>query len=275
MSVVEAKSAGRPPPLGQGFPAAFGANLRVLGALMMREASARYGHENLGFFWLMAHPLFLSLGVMVMWSLSGHGHGHGVALVPFVLSSYANLTLWRHIIGQSTHGLRRHADLLFHRNVRPLDVLLAGAILEMGGILAAFFIAYVPLALFGVMDPMRDPLLCLTAWALMAWFSFSFGLIITGVSELFEAAEHFIQPVMYITLPVTGAFTMQYWLPDKARHILAWSPLVNILEMFRGGLFPIDIPAQWDAAYVVLWCVALTAVGLPLVRLAQRHVRNF
>ncbi len=275
MSVVEAGSAGRAPPRAQTFVGSFRVNLRVLGALMMREASARYGHENLGFFWVMAEPLFLALGVMVMWSVTGHAHGRGVGLVPFVLSGYTNLTLWRHIIGQSTHGLRRNTDLLFHRNVRPFDVLLAGVTLEMAGILTAFFIAYVPLALFGAMEPMRDPLICLTAWILMTWFAFAFGMLITGLSELSETAEHFIQPVMYITLPVTGAFTMQYWLPDKARHILAWSPLVNILEMFRGGLFPADIPTEWDAVYVLICCVVLTAIGLPLIHLAQRRVRAF
>jgi capsular polysaccharide transport system permease protein len=275
MSVVEARSKVRAPPRRRTFTSAFRTNLRVLGALMMREASSRYGHENLGFFWVMAEPLFLALGVMVMWSLTGHGHGHGVGLVPFVLSGYTNLTLWRHIIGQSTHGLRRRADLLYHRNVRPFDVLFAGALLEMAAILTAFFIAYVPLALLGAMEPMRDSLLCLTAWILMAWFAFAFGLLITGLTELSESVEHFIQPVMYITLPVTGAFTMQYWLSDRARHVLSWSPMVNILEMFRGGLFSADVPTEWDAAYVLMCCVVLTAIGLQLLRLAQQHVRTF
>jgi capsular polysaccharide transport system permease protein len=68
---------------------------------------------------------------------------------------------------------------------------------------------------------------------------------------------------------------MQYWLPDKARHILSWSPLVNIVEMFRSGLFPADIPTEWDPAYVVACCVVLTAIGLELLNFAQQHVRNY
>lgn len=273
MSAVETGNAGRAPLRRQTFTAAFRVNLRVLGALMLREASARYGHENIGFFWVMAEPLFLALGVMVMWSMTGHAHGQGVGLVPFVLSGYTGLTLWRHTVAQAVHGLQRNAGLLFHRNVRAFDVLFAGAMLEMAGILTAFFIAYLPLALAGAIEPMRDLLVLLGAWILTAWFSFGVGLIITSLTELSEAAEHFVQPVMYLTLPVSGAFTMQYWLPDKARQILSWSPLVNTQEMFRGGLFPADVPAEWDAVYVLLWCVVLTAIGLPLVREAQHHVR--
>lgn len=272
MSAVESRNAGRAPLRQQTFLRSLRVNLRVLGALMMRESIARYGHENIGFFWLMVEPLSLALGVMVMWSVTGHGHGHGVSLVPFVLSGYSVLTLWRHLVGRSVQALRRNVDLMFHRNVRAFDVLFAGVLLEMAGILTAFFIAYLPLVLLGAMDPMRDPLVLLGAWILGTWFGFSFGLIITGLTELFEAADHFVQPIMYITLPLTGVFTMQYWLPLKARYILSWSPLVNIQEMFRGGLFPPEVQTEWDVGYLLLCCVVLTAIGLPLVRIAQRHV---
>lgn len=272
MSAAEIRNAGRAPLQRQTFLASFHVNLRVLGALMLREASARYGHENIGFFWLMAEPLFLALSVMVMWSVTGHGHGHGVGLVPFILSGYTVLTMWRHIIAQSVHGLRRNIDLMFHRNVRAFDVLFAGVMLEMAGVLTAFFIAYLPLVLIGAMEPMRDPLVLLGAWILLTWFSFSFGLLITGLTELSEPMEHFVQPVMYITLPLTGAFSMQSWLPLQARQILSWSPLVNIQEMFRSGLFPADVQTEWDVGYLLLCCVVLMAIGLPLVRLAQRHV---
>jgi capsular polysaccharide transport system permease protein len=272
MSSVEHRDAGRAPLLGQTFFASLRINLRVLGALLMREASSRYGHENIGFFWIMGHPLFLALGVMVMWRLAGHDKGLHVPLVPFVLSGYTHLTLWRHIVAQSMHGLRRNVDLLFHRNIRPLDILLSRTLLEMIGILTAFFIAYCPLALLGVIDPMRDPLVLLGAWILISWFCFGFGMIITGLTEISEAAEHFVQPVMYITLPITGAFTMQYWLPDEARHILSWSPLVNTQEMFRSGLFPADVKTEWDALYMVACCILVTAIGLPLVRKAQDRV---
>jgi capsular polysaccharide transport system permease protein len=273
MSVVQTRNAGRAPLRQQTFLLSLRVNLRVLGALMLREASARYGHENIGFFWLMAEPLFLALGVMAMWSMTGQTHGHGVELVPFVLSGYTVLTMWRHIIAQAVHGLRRNADLMFHRNVRAFDVLFARVLLEMAGILTAFFITYMPLVLIGAMDPMRDPLVLLGAWGLLTWFAFSFGLILTSLTEISEVAEHFVQPVMYITLPLTGAFTMQAWLPSRARDFLSWSPLVNIQEMFRGGLFPIEIQTQWDASYLLLCCVVLTGIGLPLVRVAQRHVR--
>ncbi len=69
------------------FGAAFLVQTRVVMALMLRGALSRYGHENLGFFWLMGEPLLMTCGVMAMWSMAGMDHGHGVGLVPFVLTA--------------------------------------------------------------------------------------------------------------------------------------------------------------------------------------------
>ncbi len=246
--------------------------IRVIGALTMRSATARFGHENLGFFWVMGEPLLLTLGVMAMWSITGMTHGHGVGLVPFALTGYTMLTLWRHIVGTAVQAIRRNAGLLFHRNVRILDILISRALLEIVGLMTAFFIAYIPMYLLGFMDAMSDPLAVIGSFWLLGWFSFAFGMIITGLSELSEPMERFVPPILYITLPFTGAFYMLSWLPEEARVALSWSPLVNTQEMIRSGLFPPDIPTYWSASYVVVWCLALTAIGLLLISKAQKHI---
>lgn len=245
---------------------------RVIAALMIRDAMSRYGHENLGFFWVMGEPLLLTCGVMALWSVTNQSHSGEVGVVPFALTGYSMLTLWRHIVFKSVHAMRYNAALVYHVNVRFFDILCARAFLETLGILTAFLIAYVPLALLGYLPTIRDPLVLFGGWFLTAWFSFSFGLVLAGASELSEPLERFIQPAMYITLPLTGAFYMVDWLPPQARDIVLWSPLVHGSEMFRGGLFPPDLPTEWDPWYMLYWCVALTSVGLPLCRYAQRHV---
>jgi capsular polysaccharide transport system permease protein len=273
MSLVHHKAFGSPVGQPRTFLDAFAIQVRVIGALMMREGSSRYGHENLGFFWVMGEPLLLTVGVMAMWTMTGATHGHGdIGIVPFALSGYSLLTLWRHVAGAAALLIRRNVGLLFHRNVRVLDILISRALLESISVLTAFFIAYVPLALLGQIAPIRDPLILFGAWALHTWFSFAFGMIITGWSEMSEPVERFVAPVMYITLPITGAFYMLFWLPESAREVLAWSPLLNAQEMFRCGLFPADFPTYWNAWYLVGWCIILTAIGLPLIHKAQKHV---
>lgn len=255
-----------------GFAAALKLNVRIVGALMMRDGTMRYGHENLGFFWVMGKPLVLTLGVMAMWSLGNMTHGHGVGIVPFALSGYSVLTIWRHMTARSVRAIRHNAGLLFHRNVKLLDILFARALLETMGVMTAFFIAYTPLYLFDVVAPLNDPMILIGAFFLQSWFSFSVGLIIAALSEMSEAIEQFVPPMLYITLPLTGIFFMAGWLPQKWREGVLWSPLVNTMEMFRCGMFPANIATYWSASYVVVWCVIMTSIGLPLVLRAQKHV---
>jgi capsular polysaccharide transport system permease protein len=245
---------------------------RVIGALMLREAMSRYGHENLGFFWLMVEPLLLTLGVTVTWLAMDQTRGTGVAVVPFILSGYTIITFWRHVVGQANRSLRHNVGLLFHMNVRAFDIILARVVLEAAGILAAFFIAYIPLTLFGLMEPMSDPLVLLGAWFLMAWFTFAVALIVAALTEISHPVEYFIPPLMYLLISVQGTFYMVSWLPDAYQKAVLWVPLVHLNEMFRAGLFPPQIRTSWNAWYVVAWCVGLSAVGLPLILRARHHV---
>jgi capsular polysaccharide transport system permease protein len=174
---------------------------------------------------------------------------------------------------KSVRAMRQNIGLVFHMNVKFFDILVARAVLETVGILAAFFIAYVPLSLLGFLEPIYDPLVLLGGWLFIAWLSFGVGLILAAITEISEPAERFVAPIMYLTIPITGTFYMVYWLPEKIRNIVLWSPLVHASEMFRGGLFSPDVPTQWSAMYLFWWCFALTAIGLPLVLYAQRHVR--
>lgn len=250
------------------------AQIRVIKALMIRDALSRFGHGSLGFFWIIAEPMLLTAGVMVLWSITRFGHGLLLGgVIPFALTGYTFITLWRHLVGRSTRPVRNNASLFYLRRVRLIDVLIASALLETVAIFAAFVIVYIPFALFDLVPLVHDPLLSIGGYLLSAWFGFGFGLIIAGLSELDEAVERFVQPAMYLTLPGTGVFTMQYWLPGKAQKILAWSPLVNGIEMFRGGILSPETPAQYSVVYLVVWCVALTAIGLPFCHYTQRHAQ--
>lgn len=245
---------------------------RVISALMIREAMTRYGHKDLGFFWLMGEQLLLTSGVIVMWSMGGLEHGHGGAgVVPMAVTGYGFIQLWRHIVGHSNRAIHHNNHLLYHQQIKILDILVANGLLETIGTVSAFLIAYIPLSLYGLLYPIHDPLLLFGGFAFTGWFSFATGLIIAGLTELNEAATRLVAPILYITLPFTGLPFMVSWLPDQYQGLILWSPLVNCIEMIRGGIFPSYMKTYHSAAYLLAWCIGLTAIGIPLVQYAQRH----
>ncbi len=249
----------------------FGVQLGVLRALLVREALMHYGHENIGFFWVILEPLMFTMGVSILWLVSNRTHG-SVATVPFILTGYTLLTMFRHIVQRSNGILRQNLGLRFHAVVKPLDIVIARALLEALGCLGAFYVAYLPLTALGLMEPMRDPLLAMGAFGLGFWFCAACSLIMASLSETNEVVDRVLPVTMYLTLPLTGVFTMQSWLPAQARDILAWSPLVNIMEMFRAGMFSPDVVTMWDAWYVFWCCFAMTVVGLVMFDWVEKRV---
>ena len=255
------------------FLVRLGVQLRVIRALILRELMTRFGRHSLGFFWVIGEPLILSLCVMGAWTVAEHKLSGGVGIVPFVLSGYTLLTMWRHVVGRSQHCFRQNSGLMFHRNVSYIDVLIARTLLEIGGAGIAFWVAYIPFFLLGIMDPIYDPGQVIGGWLLLGWFSFAVALLIAGLTEMNEIAEKFIQPVMYVTLPLTGMFSMTSWLPDRMARVLLYSPVANCFEMFRGGLLGHTVDPYWDAAYTAKCCLVLTALGLLVVQKARYYIR--
>jgi capsular polysaccharide transport system permease protein len=245
---------------------------KTLNALLIRELMVRFGHNNIGFLWLVGEPLILTIGVMIVWSFVYGRENHGVPILPLVLTGYSMLTVWRHMVSRFVHCFRHNSGLFFHRRIRPFDMLVARGLLELVGTLIAFFVAYIPLALLEVIAPVHDYLIMLTAWFLMFAFTFGVGLIIASLTEISETLERFVQPVMYLLLPLTGCFYMVAWLPDTAQKVVLWSPLVHASEMFRGGYFGATVPTTWDASYLAVWAVVVNAVGLAMIRKAQNHI---
>ena len=262
------------PPTLRVFLARLGVHRRVLNALILRELMTRFGRHSLGFFWVVGEPLILSLCVMVAWTAAQHKLEGDVGIIPFVLSGYVMLTMWRHIVGRSQHCFRQYSGLMFHRNISYVDALIARSLLEIGGTGIAFWVAYVPFYLVGVIDPIYDPGMVIGGWLLLGWFAFSVGLFVAGLTEVSEIPEKFIQPLMYVTLPLTGMFSMISWLPDRMGRVLVYSPLANCFEMMRGGLLGHKVEPYWDAVYLVKCCLVLTAFGLLFVQKARYYVRS-
>jgi capsular polysaccharide transport system permease protein len=246
---------------------------RILHALVLREIMTRFGRENLGFVWLVLEPLILTSMVMIGWTIIYGTSKHGVTIVQLVLTGYSMLTFWRHLVMRFTHCFRHNAGLLFHRNVRPMDTIFARFFLETIGTLISFLVSYLVLNTLDMIPPIHDIFLLLTAWFLLAGFGFSVALIMSAFAELWEPAEKFIQPLMYITIPLTGAFFMVSWIPSDYHYALLLSPMINTVEMFRAGLIGPSAQTYYHPDYVILVTIFLTAFALLLMRKAQSHIR--
>ena len=95
---------------------------RVVWALTLREILTRYGRHNIGFLWLFAEPMLFTLGVTAIWTATKSVHGSDLPIVAFAITGYSSVLLWRNMPGRCIGAIAPNLSLLYHRNVRPIDI---------------------------------------------------------------------------------------------------------------------------------------------------------
>lgn len=246
--------------------------INVIGALMMREMYTKFGRENIGFLWVVGEPLIFCVGVVGMWSIL-HPHGeHGIGTVAFVVTGYNPLTLWRHCVGRGLKAFESNSALLFHRQVTTSDIFFSRVLLECFGSTVGFFVTASMAVLAGYMDPPKDYGLLYAGWFYVMFFSMGCAMLIAGLSETNEVLEKFLPLTTYVSIPLSGAFIMVDWVPQRYQKYFLMSPSVNASEMIRGGWMGEKVHPHYDFIFTTWACVLTFIVGWYCVRLARKYV---
>ncbi len=245
---------------------------RVIWALMIREMHTRYGRENIGFLWVIGEPILFCAGVTIVWSAIRPSHEHGIPIAAFVVTGYVPLTMWRHCVGRAVKAFEANGSLLFHRQVSPLDIITSRVILEVFGTLLAGFIVTVGTVLVGFMKPPVDYGLLYLGLGYQILFCYASALLIAALSEHSDIIEKLMSVVMYLSLPLSGAFTMVDWLPPGAQRIVLWSPSVQNSEMIRAGQFGPGVHAHYNLLYNTQITVIMLLVGISVTLRVRRHL---
>jgi ABC-type polysaccharide/polyol phosphate export permease len=245
--------------------------MRVLGALLMREIITRYGRHNVGFLWLFIEPMMFSIGITLLWSFTGMSKGI-IPVAGFALTGYSAIVLWRNMVGRLANTSSANQGLLYHSQVKVLDLILSRAFLEAAGISISFIFLSFAFTAIGLMNLPVDPLQAVIAWVLLIWFAIAAGMIAAYAGETSEIFDRVWHVMMYLTLPFTGAFSMVSWLPPAVQEILLWSPMVHAVEMLREGYFGVSVNAIYSVFYLISCNLVLTLVGLVLIRKIRRNL---
>lgn len=238
---------------------------RIIGAMMMRETTTRYGREGFGFLWVVGEPLLFCVMVMVMWSFIKPEYEHGIRLGPFVMSGYMCLIMLRHQIGFLLNAVGANAGIMYHRQITVLHIYLSRILIEFFGTTGAFAVVYVALAIMGQIGMPADFLKLYGGWLLLAGMGSGVGLIFANLSMRSELMERLVPVLNYGMIPLSGAFFMVAWIPAQYRELVLKIPFPNAVEMLRDGLFGEFVPTYYNVSYAVICMVILNFIGLLLM----------
>ncbi|QGM80105.1 ABC transporter permease [Otariodibacter oris] len=240
--------------------------IRVIGALLMREIITRYGRNNIGFLWLFVEPLMLTLIVSMVWSFLRVDKFSTLNIIAFIITGYPIAMMWRNASRRTIGAISGNISLLYHRNVRVLDTIFARILLEISGATVAQIIISALFVLTGLIDFPHDIFYMLLAWLLMSLFATGLGLIICSIAFYFEPFGKIWGTMSFMMLPLSGAFFFVNSLPPQVREYLIWVPMINGTEMFRHGYFGDSVITYENVNFLILSDIVLLFVGLILVR---------
>ena len=248
--------------------------VRVVWALFLREIITRYGRHGLGFLWLFLEPMMFSVGVTIIWTVGGMVHVQGQSMSPagFALTGYSAIVLWRNMVNRLANNTSYNKGLLYHPNVRVIDLIISRGFLEFAASSMSIVLLTIVFWSLGLMGLPVDPLKALVAWTLFAWFVFGAGMVAAFLGESSEIFERVVHVILYLTLPLTGAFTMVAWMPPAIQNVLLLSPLVHGVEMLREGYFGTAIHAEYSVSFLIVVNMSITLIGLILIRNIRRQL---
>ena len=241
-------------------------NARIVGALLVREMLTRFGRHNIGFLWLFVEPMLFTLGVTALWTATKSVHGSDLPIVAFALTGYSSVLLWRNMPGRCIGALMANLSLMYHRNIKVLDVYTARILLEFGGATISFATLSVVFIAIGILDPPEDIIKVAGGWMLLAWFGAALAILLGALSHESEIVDKLWHPTSYLLFPLSGAAFLVDALPRFAQEFVLYIPTVHGVELVREGWFGALARAHYDLSYLISFNLVLSMVALIAVR---------
>lgn len=246
--------------------------LNVLRALILREIITRYGRNNIGFLWLFVEPMSMTLLISLMWFFFKMNSLSSLNIIAFVLTGYPMVMMWRNSSSRAKGAVSANQALLYHRNIRILDLVFARVFLEMVGASAAQIFIIVLFIYIGLIDIPYDPFYMICAWGLMCWFSLGLGLIIFVFSAKYDSFSKIWNTLSFMLIPISGAFFWVDTFPLEIQQILLYIPPIHGTEMFRAGYFGSTVTTHESISYLVISNIILLFLGLTMVKINENNI---
>jgi capsular polysaccharide transport system permease protein len=263
----------RPPRRPPGLLERGRAQRRVIRALIVRETRTRFADHRLGYGWALIEPvLHISLLSATFAVLM---QGRPPIGTHFFIFYYTGLIPY-HLLVHTSSGMSQaivgNAPLLQLPPVTSFDVIVARGLLEIvtDVIVAAILLAgFAAIGVAAMPDNLWAPSMALLA---TAGLGCGLGFVNAVATVFFRSWEKAYSQLTRVLYFISGIFYVPGMMPDWARDLLAWNPLLHAIDWFRAGFFATYQPHWLDRSYLVILAILALLVGLGLQRGLRRKL---
>jgi capsular polysaccharide transport system permease protein len=245
--------------------------LRIIFALVLREARVRHGRSRLGYLWTIIEPALMISFLTFLFDALRPPTAGGGSFAVFFATGVLSFQLFRNISQYVGFAFDANRPLLNYPPVKRIDPVIARAILEFSTNLLV--IALVMSFQITVMDapfPHSLPDMALVA-GLLGIFGVGVGLCLAVARRHYAALGNVYMIVMSPAFFLSCVFYSLQSVPSEFRKYLVWNPLVHGVEGFRAGYYPGYRNPDLDLTYLAWWAFGTLFLGLLGERLMKKN----
>ena len=237
---------------------------RIINALAERQLLERTEKGYLGPFGVLIEPLILVSTLLALRILVKLKTMDFMNPVAWMVTGVTLFYMFMSVGIKALTGVKKSQDIFYYRRIRPVDTLLANALVE--GRIYATTLTLVLLALsaWTWTFQMDDPGIAALVFILTLFLALGVGvsaLVIGHRIPLVKLTVRF--GIRRLLLWTSGVFYALYTIPSPIRPFFSWNPVFHAVELFRHSIdngYPIP-----DVSLVYLIVCALVSCGFGLI----------
>src|SRR5262245_52038782 len=248
------------------FRAAFATQLRVVGALILRDTRTRHGRSALGYLWAIAEPLSYVALMATLFTVLGRHPPFGSDNALFFASGILPFTLFAALSRSVSGAIEANRALLTYPNVKPIDTLIARAVLEFSTSIIVMIVMFGGITILHKVDGPAHIDTIAAAMLGLALLGFGVGMTNAAIEQVFPTWREIYSVLSRPLMVVTAVFFTLDSLPPSARDIVAYIPITHGVEFFRIGYYSGYRSSALDVAYLYECGLLMCLIGFACER---------
>ena len=254
----------------RGFGTAVRETVRVVSAMVAREANVRYGDSRLGYLWAFVEPALFFVIFLSIRTLIADRVPFGESAVVFLLAGIIAFRAFRSIQTRMMTAITGAKALMTFPVVTPFDAVIARGAIETLTMSTVIVVFYTLVLSTTETVEFHDPVDFTGAMLALTILAFGTGCFSAVMVVLVPTFRIVVALSGLPLLILSGIFYVPASLPPEYLAILEWNPVLHCVEWFRDAVY-LDYTVTLDRSYPIQF--GLIAFGLGLIMSQVFRVR--
>ncbi|SDT94938.1 ABC transporter permease [Stappia sp. ES.058] len=245
--------------------------VRVVGALVLREARVTFGSVKLGYFWAVAEPVIGTAILTMIFSYIARHPPIGTSFALFYATGIFTYQMYRKLAGSLMAVFSANRGLLGYPLVTELDVVFGRFILIFLTYIVIFTIFFTGLIVLGLGHFPRRFDIVLGAIAATGLLGLGVGLVnavIVTRWPTWKRIEGILSRPLFF---ISGVFFLPSMFPPTLRYYMSWNPLLQAIDWMRVGYYSNYNSLVLDLRYLWICIGIFLVIGMGGERLYRKN----